>query len=315
MKQESRIKVFISSFLILYSVFIYSQDSVSASLGVNEKNNIKFQNNFFNALSQKAILNYKKAIEYLDNCNQLVPNNKSVLFELSKNYLKLNRNGEALEYIELALNKEPHNLWLLEHKVIILKKFFRFDEAILTQKKIIEKYPKKKRPLIFLHLQNKDITAAKEVLSELENDKLLNSRLRRIQEKLNNTKKEVKKHKKNVVNTNLKDVFEIKKTYNNLKALLEELTLNNDVDLLKYSEQGLTLFPAQPLVYLMNGKALNRINQHKKALESLQNGIDFVIDNNQIEANFYLEMAVAYEGLNNVVKAKSFKSKASKILK
>ncbi len=313
--QESRIKVFLSLFLVLYSLFTYSQDSISASVDVNENDNIKFQELFFKALSQKAVFNYKKAVEYLESSDQLMPNNKSVLFELSKNYLKLGRSIEALEYIQLALNKDANNLWLLEHKVTILRGIANFDEAIITQEKIAENHPKKKQSLVFLHLQNRDIVGAKKVLAELKEAKLLNSRLRRIQEKLNNTKPKTKKPKKNVVNTDLRSVFEKEKTYSSLKLLLKELTVNNDDDLLKYSEQGLDLFPAQPFVYLMNGKALNNNNQYKKALQSLQNGIDFVIDNNEIEAKFYLEMAEAYKGLNNTKKARSFKNKAAKILK
>ena len=311
--QESRNRVFISFFLILYSLFIYSQDSIPTAIGVIEKNDIQFQDDFFKALSQKAIYNYKKAVEYLENCNELIPNNKAVLFELSKNYLKLGRSNESLEYIHLALLKEPTNLWMLEHKVTILRRVANFDDAIVTQEKIAEKHPKKKQLLVFLHLQNRDIAAAKRVLSELKEDKLLNARLRRIGEKINNT--EVKKTKEKIVNTNLRATFEKDKTYNSLKLLLNELTISNHSDLLKYSEQGLMLFPAQPFVYLMNGIALNNNNKHKKALQSLQNGIDFVIDNNEIEAKIYIEMARAYQKLNNSKKALLFKNKASRILK
>ncbi|QXP73102.1 hypothetical protein H0I31_05235 [Tenacibaculum sp. AHE15PA] len=311
--QESRIKVFLSFFLILYSLFIYSQDSIPAAVGVIEKNDIQFQDNFFKALSQKAVYNYKKAIEYLENCNELVPNNKAVLFELSKNYLKLGRSNESLEYIHLALLKEPNNLWMLEHKVTILRRLANFNDAIVTQEKIAEKHPKKKQLLVFLHLQNRDIPAAKIVLSELKGDRLLNARLRRIEEKLYET--EVKKIKKKTENTDLRATFEKQKTYSSLQLLLNDLTASNHVDLLKYSEQGLTLFPAQPFVYLMNGKALNNTKKYKKALQSLQNGIDFVIDNNEIEAKFYTEMARAYQKLNNPKKADLFKSKAKQILK
>ncbi|MCT4698444.1 tetratricopeptide repeat protein [Tenacibaculum haliotis] len=314
--QASRIKVFLSFFLMLCSLFIYSQDSIPAAEALTEKKDILFQESFFKALSQKAIFNYKKAIEYLENCNQLVPNNKSVLFELSKNYLKLGRNIEAIEYINLALNKEPDNLWMLTHKVTILRRVAHFDEAIITQEKIAEKHPKKKQLLVFLHLQNRNVVAAKKVLNELKEAKLLNSRLRRIQERINNSQHKIKSHSVKAVNTNFRAVFEKEKTYKSLQSLLKELTIRKSYsDLLKYSEQGLTLFPAQPFVYLMNGKALNNNKQHKKALLTLQNGIDFVIDNNKIEAKFYLEMATAYKGLHDNQRAKNFKNKASKILK
>ena len=126
-KQETRDKFFLSLVFILFSLFsVNAQDSIPASVNPLEKNNIKFQESFFKALSEKAIFNYQKAIQYLEECNNLVANNKAVLFELSKNYAKLNRNTEALEYINLALNKDSENLWLLEHKVDILKRLAFF---------------------------------------------------------------------------------------------------------------------------------------------------------------------------------------------
>ncbi|WP_282021184.1 tetratricopeptide repeat protein [Tenacibaculum aiptasiae] len=303
---------------MFYFLSLKAQDSIPPSEDVSESDNIEFQENFFKALSNKAIFNYQKAIENLEKCNELEPNNKAVLFELSKNYVKLGRNNEALEYIKSAIEVDNENIWLLEHQVHILRKIAAFDEAIEVQEKIAHKYPKKKRLLVFLHLQNRDIPSAKEVLSELKKSKLLNARLRLIQEKLEETrsaKKTIKKEENTIASTDLKANFEKEKSFNNLKLLLNKLSSNNDDDLLKYSEQGLALFPAQPLVYFMNGKALNNKSQFKKAIQSLQNGIDFVIDNNEIEAKFYLEIARAYEGLNNPEKVKTYKNKAAKVLK
>lgn len=308
----------ISFFFLLFSSFINAQDSIPSAVDTNEANNFIFQQHFFKALSEKAIFNYKNAIESLEKCNEVIPNNTAVLFELSKNYEKLGRNPEALNYIDVALNNEPNNLWLLEHKVTILRKLADFDKAILTQQKIAETHPKKKQLLVFLHLQNKNVEAAKKVLAELKEAKLLNARLRKIEERLTASKANTTNQpqpKETEVNLDAKSLFEKEKSYISLKMLLEKLAVENDADLLKYSEQGLSLFPAQPFVYLMNGKALNNNKKYKKALESLQNGIDFVIDNNEIEAKFYLEMSTAYLGLNDVKKSNSYKDKATKLLK
>ncbi|CAM1345756.1 tetratricopeptide repeat protein [Tenacibaculum crassostreae] len=308
----------ISFFFLLFSSFINAQDSIPSAVDTNEANNFIFQQHFFKALSEKAIFNYKNAIESLEKCNEVIPNNTAVLFELSKNYEKLGRNPEALNYIDLALNNESSNLWMLEHKVTILRKLADFDKAILTQQKIAETHPKKKQLLVFLHLQNKNVEAAKKVLAELKEAKLLNARLRKIEERLTASKANTTSQpqpKETEANLDAKSLFEKEKSYISLKMLLEKLAVENDADLLKYSEQGLSLFPAQPFVYLMNGKALNNNKKYKKALESLQNGIDFVIDNNEIEAKFYLEMSTAYLGLNDVKKSNSYKDKATKLLK
>ncbi|MGG6229743.1 tetratricopeptide repeat protein [Tenacibaculum sp. SDUM215027] len=305
----------LSFFFLLFSFFLNAQDSIPAAVNIAEKNNIEFQQYFFKALSDKAIFNYQKAIQSLEKCNRILPNNKAVLFELSKNYEKLGRNPEALTYIDLALKEEPNNVWLLEHKVFILRKLANFNDAIIAQQKIAAAYPKKKQLLVFLHLQNKDVTSAKKVLAELKEAKLLNARLRSIERKINIQKTTETQPKKVIESLDAKSLFEKEKSFINLKTLLDKLADDNDSDLLKYSEQGLTLFPAQPFVYLMSGRAFNNNKDYKKALETLQNGIDFVIDNNKIEAKFYLEMSKAYQGLNNVKKANSYKNKAEKILK
>ncbi len=308
-------KTLLFFFFLLFSSFLNAQDSIPSAVDVNERNNFEFQQHFFKALSDKAIFNYKNAIEHLEKCNKILPNNTAVLFELSKNYTSLGRNPEALSYIDMALTNDPSNLWMLEHKVTILRKLANFEDAIITQLKIAEKYPKKKQVLVYLHLQNKDVDAAKTVLSELREAKLLNAQLRKIEENLFARTVKVVASNKISENVDSKSLFEKERSFINLKTLLEELATENNSDLLKYSEEGLTLFPAQPFVYLMNGKAYNNSKNFKKALVSLQNGIDFVIDNNEIEAKFYLEMARSYHGLNDIKKSNSYKNKAAKILK
>lgn len=313
-KRYKQILLLTSAFYFI-SFTLFSQDSIPLAVSASEKNNIEFQEHFFKALSDKATFNYKNAIERLEKCNQLIPNNATVLFELAKNYSKLGRNNEALNYIDAALDNKPNNVWMLTLKVSVLEKLANFDDAITTQQKIAETNPKEKQYLVYLHLKNNDVAAAKTVLTELENAKLLNSRLRAIKSNLYKKKKPKTPPNNTVVKGDEKTLFEQEKSFISLKALLEKLDNENDADLLKYSDEGLTLFPAQPFVYLMNGKALNKNKEYKKALQSLQNGIDFVIDNNKLEAAFYLQMSVAYDGLNDAEKARSFKNKASKMLK
>ncbi len=315
-KQEARSKTFLSLFFILLSLFsVVAQDSIPAKSSVSEQKNLAFQKFFFKALSEKAIRNYQKAIENLEEANLLIPNNKAVLFEFSKNYYTLNKFFEALEYGNKALEKDAENLWILEHLVKVYKQDRNYTDAIKTQSKIAKNHPKKKQKLVFLYLQNLDFVSAKRTLKELEKAKLLTSRLRRIKEKLykKNTKiVPIKKTRKTVKKSTLRAQFKNDKSFVSLKKLFKKLTLEKSKDLLTYSEQGLRLFPAQPLVYLMNGKALNNQKSYKKALESLQNGFDFVIDDTKMEVNFYSEIAIAYQGLGNTKEADKFLKKAKK---
>jgi len=108
---------------LLYNPFCaIAQDSIAIAEDVEEKNLVKFQEYFFKALSDKSIKNYRKSIESLEACNEISPENISVYFELSKNYLLLNKTREAKNYIDKALNIESSNIWMLQHSVTIQKK-------------------------------------------------------------------------------------------------------------------------------------------------------------------------------------------------
>ncbi|WP_341216387.1 tetratricopeptide repeat protein [uncultured Wocania sp.] len=91
------------------------------------------------------------------------------------------------------------------------------------------------------------------------------------------------------------------------------------VDLKKYnlasekSKNALEKYPSQPIFYLINGVALNALNQSKKAVEILESGLDFIIDDTKMEADFYNQLSKAYTLLNNTAKAKTFSDKAKQI--
>jgi predicted Zn-dependent protease len=65
-------------------------------------------------------------------------------------------------------------------------------------------------------------------------------------------------------------------------------------------------------VYLVKAKTLNSLKNHKKALTTLQNGIDFVIED-AMEADFYKEIAKAYKGLGNVKEENKYQQKVKKL--
>ena len=142
---------------------------------------------------------------------------------------------------------------------------------------------------------------------------MLNNRLRNIRKNLTKPKTVSAKTKK-VLNTtvskgSLKDDFNNTKSFKSLQKLLKQLDTEKSADLLAFSEQGMALFPAQPIVYLMNGKALNNNKAYKKALRSLQSGIDFVIDDDTLEKQFYSEMSIAYRGLGDTKNTLKYQNK------
>jgi predicted Zn-dependent protease len=294
----------------LYNPFIgLSQDSIPIASNSKEENFLKFQDHFFKALAQKSIYNYRVAIRNLEKCNQLKPNDVSVLFELSKNYLMLKKFFEAEEFAIQALVIEPENYWILEHlsKLYIASRAIK--KAIPIQEKIAKQNPKEKEKLVYLYYQNNQLDKTKVLIAELEKTKqitpeLLNFKKRFIKKAI--VKKEIGVKKLPAL---IKE-FEKNKSFESLYKILTLTSNKNTNVLLSYSNVGLELFPAQAFVYLMNGKALNQNKDFKKAIEQLTNGIDFVIDDTTLEADFYDELAKSYNGLGNSKEAIKNKNKA-----
>lgn len=303
-----------SIFFSLFSNTLLSQDSIPVAKDLTEEKDLQFQNYFFKALTQKSIGNHQKSIENLEECNQILTNNTTVFFEFSKNYLSLNQTFLAKEYIKKALQNDAENIWMLNHHIAILKKERNFSKAISIQKKIVTINPKQRENLVRLYIQNKNYKAALSLLNDLEYEQLLNNKLRYLKKNLENRKSNTIKNtsiKSTASKDDLFDQFEKDKKYETLEKIFKK-NKNNPTILLDYSKKGMTLFPAQPFVYLINATTLNSQKKHKEAILVLENGIDFVIDD-IIQTKFYKAFIEAYQGLGNANKEEEYKKKLKKL--
>ena len=98
-------------------------------------------------------------------------------------------------------------------------------------------------------------------------------------------------------------------------VLLLQLDLNMDEKAAKKSQEALDLFPAQPVLYLINGVANNKLNQPKKAIQKLEAGLDYIIDDAKMESDFYTQLSLAYKLDNNIPKSQAFAKKAETLTK
>lgn len=300
---------------LLYNPFcIVAQDSIAISEDIEEKKLLQFQEYFFKALSDKSINNYQKSIENLEACNEILPNNKSVYFELSKNYLLLNKTIEAKVYIDKALNIESSNIWMLLHLAAIQKKERNFKEAIKTQLKIVDQNPKQRIELVRLYYFNKQYTDALSLINTLEQENGLSKNLKQLKHSLELRKGTVVKKEVTEDLSSLIVNFENNQTtFKNLKKLLD-FAIKSDVQTFhKYSKLGIDLFPAQPFVYLSRGKSLQMQKKPQEAIDVLESGFDFVIENPSLEIQFYNSLAKSYTRINNPTKAKEYLEKIKKI--
>lgn len=81
------------------------------------------------------------------------------------------------------------------------------------------------------------------------------------------------------------------------------------------AEKGLELFPLQPEFYLYAGLANNQLNNYKKAKDYLEMGLDYIVENPTMEANFYMQLSETYSGLGDAKKKETYLMMAQKLVK
>ncbi len=307
---------------VIPMVSFAQEDVASREAMLVEQKNINFQTFFFESLQQKAIGNYDKAIYALEACNNLDKDSVAVLFELSKNYGFLLKYTEAEYYILKALEIEPLNLFLLRHLKEIKTKQNDFNGAIIVQNRIIKQRPKEESDLVILYIKSGEIENAIALLKKLNKNNNLPANLVPLKESLLQTKPEISEKNKT---TNfkeepksktelLKENYELKKDYNSLKLILErELKTKQFLELLEDSSKAIEIYPAQPFLYLMNAVALNSIRKYREAIEILNSGLEYLIDNEEMEAQFMEQLSLSYKGLGENKKATSYYKKAMEL--
>jgi tetratricopeptide (TPR) repeat protein len=97
--------------------------------------------------------------------------------------------------------------------------------------------------------------------------------------------------------------------------LMQAYTENSQFDALEAaSEEQMQMFPSQPQLYYYNGLANNQLKNYKKAIASLETGIDFIIDDPNLEINFNLQLGEAYNGLGDFKKKDAHFVKANALI-
>lgn len=298
------------------------EDLVSTEDMLVEQQHINFQTFFFEALQQKAIGNYDKAVYALEACNNIEKNNIAVLFELSKNYDLLIKYTEAEYYVLKGLENDPMNLYMLRHLKEIKTKQNDYPGAIKVQQKIISLEPEEEADLVILYIKSGEIESATKLLKKLDDLNKLPEGLQALKESLlQESDGPTEELSEPIIVDNpkrkvdlLKDEYTLNKDYTTLKMLLEQQWKTKQyLELLKHSEDGISLFPAQPFLYLMNGRALNSLRKNSEALSVMEEGLDYIIEDDQLKSAFYEEMSLSYKALGDNKMATEYYNRAMEL--
>ena len=127
----------------------------------------KFQNFFYESLKQKGIENYDKAIEALEKCKELEPNNAVVYFELGKNYLAQKKYKDAYDNFEKVTQMDPKNRWAWVGMYDVCYDTHDYNQAIIIVQKLIEFKADYKEDLTSLYMNTQQYDKALELINEL----------------------------------------------------------------------------------------------------------------------------------------------------
>ena len=96
-------------------------------------------------------------------------------------------------------------------------------------------------------------------------------------------------------------------------TILLQIEVEKYEEAIVLSDVGLEIFPAQPLLYLVNGVANNELKNVDQAIEILETGLDYLFDDPKMEYDFYQQLTIAYTLKGNTKKAKLYYKKASEL--
>lgn len=75
------------------------------------------------------------------------------------------------------------------------------------------------------------------------------------------------------------------------------------------------VFPMQPELYYYSGLAQNQLKDYTKAKNTLQEGVDYLIDDKPLEINFYIQLVQAYQGLGDEKSKNNYLKKIESLTK
>ena len=302
------------SFIVILVLFVtplmlHSQEEKEINVAQSaevflEEYSDDFQENFFEALKQKGIENYDKAVNLLLKCKQLDSQNRVVDHELAKAYYEDKKYTIGEGYAIEALISEPDNPWYLETLVDILEK--QGNSIAVATSRIPYDNPKLKENLALTYFKRGKYETALTVLKEVSKTSFsedLTTKINDSVEKRNARRiaTSVTGENLNVAATNPMQDYQLK-----IKGLMRT---SSHAILLQVSEEALETYPSQPFFYYAHGYALNKNNTHKEAIEVLEAGLDYLVNDVALANQFYTELAAAYTAASNTVKANMYLSK------
>ena len=153
----------IIAFLFLFQLSFGQVNPEDVATAENE-----FETNFFDALKEKAIENYDKAIIALQKCLLKVPLNPEIHYQLGVNYLAQKKYVEAENAFQKAVDLEPKQRWYWNGLYDVHYQTRNFYKSIAIVEKLVTFDANMKEDLVSLYMNTQQFDKAKIVIDDIE---------------------------------------------------------------------------------------------------------------------------------------------------
>ncbi|WP_431126856.1 tetratricopeptide repeat protein [Flagellimonas flava] len=280
---------------------IYAQEEESAEVYLEEYTD-EFQETFFEAVKQKSIQNYDKAINLFLECKQLDVSSDVIDYQLAKTYFLDKQYIQAQEYAIATLMAKSEDFWYLENLVNIIEAQGSSIESLKGRLPL--ENSKLKENLALIYFKQAKYGKAQKVLKEMGNSKFANELGLKIKDSLN------KKNKDSTAKPVKEDTPQEDDPVSQNVAKMEELLGTSDYGALeKVAEEALEAYPLQAYFHYAYGAALNGKSDTAKAIEVLEGALDFLFDDDALANKIYKELSKAYTKIGNSSKATEYLNK------
>jgi tetratricopeptide (TPR) repeat protein len=131
--------------------------------------NDEFENNFYEALKQKGIENYDKALKSLEKCLAKEPQNPVIYNEIGKNQLSLKNYPEAEKAFLKATQLDPKNRWYWSGLYDVYYQTQDFNKSIPVVQKLTEwRKEYYQEDLVSLYMYTQQFEKALALINEME---------------------------------------------------------------------------------------------------------------------------------------------------
>ena len=157
--------------LFSFGNYLFAQENPDAIALVDDQ----LENNFYEAVKQRGIENYDKAIVAIQKCIEKEPKNASFQYELGKNYLSLKNYVDAENAFKKAIELDNKQRWYWNGLYDVYYQTKDYQKSIPIVEKLIEFDGNMREDLVSLYMNTNQHAKALELLKDMESKSKLTS--------------------------------------------------------------------------------------------------------------------------------------------